>query len=135
MKNSGRWLIMAALVWVAGGASGSERPPVDGASVAEIGPFVRDWRWSVVGYGPGIAGMEIVDVDGGGGRELVASGGIGTWGSPQYWYILRWNGSGYEQTWSSAHSAAILEALTVAQADGDPQLEVVVITGVGFTAQ
>lgn len=98
------------------------------ARAVNAGPFAREWRWSVIGSWPGYAGLQAVDLDADGGLELVVTAGADDW-PDRYWYLLRWNGSDYEQEWTSAELPGSLEGLVVVQADDDPQLEVVVVSG------
>lgn len=102
------------------------------ARAGDLEPFARDWRWSVIGSWPGHAGLQAVDLDADGGLELVVSAGADGWPA-HYWYILKWNGFGFEQLWTSAELPAALEGLVVVQADADPQLEVVAVAGGAVT--
>lgn len=81
-----------------------------------------------MGSWAGYAGLQAIDLDADGGLELVATAGTDG-GLPRYWYVLSWNGSDYEQEWTSPELPASLAGLAVVQADADPQLEVIVVAG------
>ncbi len=58
-----------------------------------------DWVWSVGGDWVGAAGLELIDLDGDGQDEILASANSSQAGG--YWYELRREGDGLVQTWSS----------------------------------
>ncbi|MDH3402680.1 MAG: hypothetical protein OES32_02950 [Acidobacteriota bacterium] len=87
------------------------------------------WFWPPLGVGIGATGMFLENLDGQGGLELVAAATPGGFGANTYWYALAWDGSNYERVWTNVPMDEPIEALTVAQVDGDPALEVLVATG------
>lgn len=87
-------------------------------------PVRQEWYWSVMGDGIGEAGLVAADLNGDGDLEVVAGSAAGTFGTNDSWYVLAYNGTDYAQTWANLPYTTQLESLRVAQADGDPALEV-----------
>ncbi len=87
------------------------------------------WFWPPLGVGIGATGMFLEDLDGQGGLELVAAAAPGGFGANTYWYVLAWDGLGYERVWTHVPMDEPIAALTVAQVDTDPALEVLVASG------
>jgi hypothetical protein len=80
------------------------------AAAAEPGDqsieFRREWVWTTFGRPIGEGGMEIVDLDGDGASELVATADTGdSYDQSPRWYQSRWAGA-IRQTWScGVHSS------------------------------
>lgn len=91
--------------------------------------FPRRWAWSMTGDGIGSSGLEVRDLDADGVPEIVVTAGVDPFSAASYWYILRWSGSQYEQTWASSQYPNAVAAIDIAQADADSPLEVLVASG------
>lgn len=76
------------------------------------GDFRQRWAWSVPGDGIGLIGLEVVDLDGDGRREILATGDSSGSANHGYWYQFEIDG-GLVQTWSSLPVEAGLRALRV----------------------
>jgi hypothetical protein len=104
-------------------------PPAEGAP----GNFHLNlaWQWTILGTGIGDSGMVLADLEGDGTLEIIAGASTDSFGFGRndYWYVLRWNGLLYEPIWSTLPYQQTIEALTVAQVDQDPALEVLVAVG------
>lgn len=86
--------------------------------------FHLQWVWTVGGYDVGSAGLEVVDLDGDGRSEILATGDASE--TSGYWYTLERRGSALVQTWSSLPFEDGMLAVDVAQEGGHPR---VVVTG------
>lgn len=89
----------------------------------------EEWRRNVYGEDIGKAGLYVVDLDADGDVETVATGSA----RGGFWYVVSLDGDGYSQEWVSDEYRFPISSLRVVQADGDPQLEVVVLAGSRLT--
>ncbi len=78
--------------------------------------FHLRWVWTVGGYDVGGAGLEVVDLDGDGRSEILATGDASE--TTGYWYTLERRGSALVQTWSSLPFADGMLAVDVGQESG-----------------
>ncbi|GFO69590.1 hypothetical protein GMLC_31690 [Geomonas limicola] len=93
--------------------------PLQPAAVKQV------WQFGTYGSGIGQAGLLTADLDGDGKQEIVASASAGYYGGSM-WYVVRKNGSGYEQVWRSEYYAMNIVRLLLADMNGDGKLDVVV---------
>ncbi len=89
----------------------------------------REWQRAIFGVGIGATGLSVADIDADGDQEVVAAAGTHAFWSNSYWYVVSREGAGYAQTWVSPPYPASIQAVRVAQADGDAALEVLVASG------
>lgn len=99
------------------------RPAAHAAATGAL-LVTEEWRFHTWGSsGVAVAGLHVVDLDADGDLEMVADG------NQLYWYVASRRADGsFEQDWSSDQYQEALMRLEVAQADGDPALEVVIVT-------
>ncbi len=86
--------------------------------------FHLQWVWTVGGYDVGSAGLEVVDLNGDGRSEILATGDASETGG--YWYTLERRGSALVQTASSLPFEDGMIAVSAAQENGHSR---VVVTG------
>ena len=90
------------------------------------------WSRHVYGVGIGARGLHVVDLDGDGQPEIVASSSTrgGFWANDSWIVVRRISGAAepYTLTWRSPIGAEV-SAVRVAQVDADPAPEVVVVAG------
>ncbi|HET9316782.1 MAG TPA: DUF11 domain-containing protein, partial [Vicinamibacteria bacterium] len=87
----------------------------------------EEWRRSIFGYGIGLSGLHVVDLDADGDREIVAAAGDSS--ADRFWYVLSPTPTGFEHTYISDELPGEIHSLLVQQLDADPALEVVIGTG------
>lgn len=116
-------LLLASTPTLLASDPAASSPPDLPTSDESVALFDRAWRWSALGTDIGAKGLHILDLDGDGVNEVVATS------RPDYWSVLRWNGAGYEQEWTSPRFSAPIVQLDVLQTDEDAALEVVVVAG------
>ncbi len=100
--------------------------PLPGAPVAAqaLTDFHLDWVWTVPGNDIGAAGLEVVDLDGDGRSEILATAEAGE--TSGYWYTLERRGSELVQTYSSLPFEGGVVAVSVAHEGGQSRI---VVTG------
>ena len=116
-------LLLASTPTLLASEPAASSPPDLPTSNESVAIFDRAWRWSALGTDIGAKGLHVLDLDGDGVSEVVATS------RPDYWSVLRWNGASYEQEWTSPRSSAPIVQLDVLQVDEDAALEVVVVAG------
>lgn len=85
------------------------------------------WQYGVFGTYIGESGLHVVDLDGDGSTEIVASASAGGFGFNSMWYVLRRAADGnYEQVWRSEAYASPIVRLLVADVTADGKVDVVV---------
>lgn len=97
--------------------------------VASNNSFQLKWQKRVMGTGIGDRGLHIVDLDGDGDREIVATASQDGFWENSAWYTLAWNGSDYVHDWIPGSYPEPIGTLLVLNMDEDPTPEVVVATG------
>ncbi len=96
--------------------------------VASNNSFQLKWRTRVMGTGIGDRGLHIVDLDGDGDREIVATASQGSYWGNNTWYTLAFDGVGYVHDWMPGTYTEPIGTLLVLNTDADPTPEVVVAT-------
>ncbi|GFO60610.1 hypothetical protein GMST_29350 [Geomonas silvestris] len=94
--------------------------PLQPAAVQQV------WQFGVYGSSIGQAGLLTADLDGDGTQEIIASASAGGFGSNVMWYVVRKNGSGYEQVWRSENYGVTIVRLLLADMNGDGKQDAVV---------
>ncbi len=89
------------------------------------------WHYSVMGERIGASGLHIADLAGTGEKSIVAAATM-DWYAAFWWVASSLPGGGYALTWVSPPYASGIQALRVANVDGDPALEVLVGSGNGL---
>ncbi len=88
--------------------------------------FSVEWHRSIYGVGIGDTGLTAADLDGDGSLEIVAAGGPRDFFGNDFWYVLRYDGSGYPQVWARHQYAEDIGSLRAVDLDGDGDSEILV---------
>ena len=89
--------------------------PVDTFSLAE------EWKMGVFSNGIGVSGILALDLDNDGSVEIISSGATATFGSDDFWYVLRYDSldSEYKMVWISRLYSSGISCIAAFDADGD----------------
>ncbi len=109
-----------------------ERAPVPAGAgaawpaVAVSVPFTEEWRTGIFGSGIGLSGFNVVDLDGDGTLDIVAGGSTGTFGSNDFFYVLRHDlaSGNYLMRWVSDLIPEGISRIAVFDTDGDQDPEI-----------
>ena len=88
-----------------------------------------EWVRSTFGTGIGATGMQVVDLDGDGMKEIVSSASTRDFFANSFWTVIKRDGATYDHTWVSPLLTSSLSCVRVIQYDSDPALEVAVCSG------
>ncbi len=100
------------------------------ASLARQGLEVQlSWSRGAYGTGIGATGLHVVDLNGDGTREIVASASGGGFGGNTYWYVVKHAANGYAQSWISPQYSSSVNAVRIADANQDGAPDVLIAYG------
>lgn len=105
------------------GSSIGDDGGVAGDTVTQV---ILEWTRGTFGTGIGAMGLHVVDLDGNGANDIVATASAAGFGANSFWYVLHRTTSGYEQSWISAPYSAPITSLIVGDADGDSDPDVMI---------
>lgn len=108
------------------GAGVGQTPDLGGIASVPPNSAVREWVRAGFGTGIGVKGMYVVDIDGDGLPEIVASASVAGTSPNTFWYTVSHTGQDYQITYISGPYAGGVQALRVVDTDGDGDAEVLV---------
>ncbi|MEM9596180.1 MAG: LamG-like jellyroll fold domain-containing protein [Acidobacteriota bacterium] len=107
------------------------RGPLPPRSVAGDLDVSLEWYRAIYGTGIGDRGLHIADLDGDGQTEIIAAASSHAFFKNSFWYVMRHDGVGYPQVWTSPPAESFLNALWLEDVNGDGDDEIVVQRGLG----
>jgi hypothetical protein len=104
--------------------------PVSGAGACAVPKMKVQWQNGIFGSGIGLSGISLYDLDRDDKLEIIAGGSESTFGSDNFWYILKKHGASYSQIWISRTYPSI-SRIVVGDINDDSVPEIYVCTADG----